>query len=244
MMQHTSFIVDNIGCNRVTLDIRPNRFQEPYSYEPDALEKEFKGIENVLDLFLSAKKRPRSPRVPEQPKGFLYSVLVSLDPTLSLVDNRQLFVDKFASELKDKARNFDTKLKRYGFKVEQAVAAVDDPSEALYRYVSLLIDKSVMIEPSMEMYENYGTKQCLVVNPDQGTSRIVELVEAYAAMYESRVASEKASMTLEKLNGLLVKELKDLAVSIGIETSKVEDGKRRNLLKSELRDKIKGKLLS
>lgn len=264
MAQHTAFLMDNIGSNRVTLDIRPNRFEEPYSYEPDCLEKEFKGIESVLDMFCAArgqrKPRPKSPPEPqkravaapeqEPPRrqdpgsALLYCVLVGLDPTLSLVEDKQLFVDKFRSELKDKARNFDTKLKRYGFTVDQAIKSVDEPSDALYRYISLLMEKSLMVEPSMDMYEMYGTKLCLVVNPEAGSSRTVPLAEAYSAMYESKARSHKATITLEKLNSLLVKDLKEIAESIGIETSKTEEGKRKNLLKSELRDKIKGKLFS
>lgn len=248
-MSHTDFLLENIGSNKVTLDIRTNRYEEPYSYDPDSYEKEFKGI----DIFNASKgrARPKSPptRVvkesrPTSPGScFLYSVLLSLDPTLSLVDDRQMFVDKFRSELKDKARNFEAKLKRYGYSVAQAIASVDEPSDALYRYIALLLEKSVMIETTMEIYECYGSKLCLVVNPESCSSRTVSLSEAYSEVYESKARSHRSTMTIEKLNAMLVKELKDLAESIGCETSKVdESGKKKNLLKSELRDKIKAKL--
>jgi len=96
----------------------------------------------------------------------------------------------------------------------------------------------------MEIYECYGSKLCLIVNVDSCSSRTVSLTEAYSEMYESKTRAYKSSMTEEKLNTLLVKELKDLAESIGCETSKVEEGKKKNLLKSELRDKIKAKLFT
>ena len=260
-MSHTDFLLENIGSNKVTLDIRTNRYEESYSYDPDSYEKEFNGIDNVLDMFSAARgrSRPKSPVVsqppsaPSDPKpsletlspssGFLYAVLLSLDPTLSLVDDRQLFIDKFRSELKDKARNFEAKLKRYGYSVAQAVAAVDEPADALYRYISLLLEKSLLLENSMNMYESFGSKQCLVINPISCSSRTVSLTEAYSEIYESKTHAYKSSMTEEKLNTLLVKELKDLAEAIGCETWKLDEGgKKKNLLKSELRDKIKAKL--
>jgi hypothetical protein len=265
-MSHTDFLLENIGSNKVTLDIRTNRYEESYSYDPDSYEKEFNGIDNVLDMFSAARgrSRPKSPVVSQAPSapsgpkpisgiketlspssGFLYAVLLSLDPTLSLVDDRQLFVDKFRSELKDKARNFEAKLKRHGYSVAQAVAAVDEPADALYRYISLLLEKSLLLENSMEMYECFGSKQCLVINANSCSSRTVSLTEAYSEIYESKTRACKSTMTEEKLNTLLVKELKDLAESIGCEIWKLdEEGKKKNLLKSELRDKIKAKLFS
>lgn len=281
--------LENIGSNKVTLDIRTNRFEESYSYEPDCYENEFKGIENIMDMFLATKNQRRqrlsptetpvtsvtpvksvtpgapvksgTPGInrthetskvrralvePEAPSlGFLYAVLVSLDPTLSLLEDKHIYVNKFRSDLKDKARNFEEKFKRYGYKIDEVINAVDDQSEPLYRYMTLLLEKSIMLEPSMEMYENYGTKQCLVIDTDVCTSRTLSLSEAYALLYENKVETYKSTITLEKLNTLLVKELKEIAESIGCETSKIDEaGKKKNLLKSELRDKIKVKLFS
>jgi hypothetical protein len=61
-------------------------------------------------------------------------------------------------------------------------------------------------------------------------------------MIEKRIKIMIENDIIEKLNSFLLKDLKDIADKLKIQTFKIEDNKKKNLLKNELKDLIKLKL--
>lgn len=238
------FIRQNLQANKVTLDIKTNEFEEKYEYVSPP--SKFDQIENILDLFKSLSRQKPTASSKDVKDPILYSILIHLDPTLELVSDKHMFINKFKNELKDKVDNYVEKLKKFGVAKESAVAAIDDATEnrnALLYYLSILMDKNMAVKTDNDVtiYE-IGKLTCLVINPITHTTQSMDLLDCRASKYNARKTYHMNENTLGKLNDMLVKDLKELADELGICTYKTEDGKRKNLLKAELKDVIKVKL--
>lgn len=240
--------------------------------DDDSADREFSKVDDLYDAYKKMTGRRQSPprRTPDAPAPareirrfdspapapeirrfdsqtdrFLYCVLVALDPTLDLVPDATPFVDRFKSQLRDKVANSAAPLKKHGYSISDAIASIDggDPG-AVRRYIALLTEKSVMIRDgdSWTLCEYHGKPQCLSIDLDATSSEFSEIADAKRKMQAASIDRFKASIDLEKLNAMLVKDLKEIADSIGCETTKTENGKKRNLLKAELREVVKSKL--
>ena len=251
------FILQNLSSNRVTLDVNSNRFEESYEYDSErSADVEFARIEDLFDKYKKLISAPNS-RAPksetpvldskiEKPSDrFLYCVLLGLDPTISLVPDKSDFVEKFKTEMKNKLENLWHKLKKFAETKKSVVDAVDGIGDfgVLARYVSILAERSILVLSDVDanLYCN-SFDACKIIDTHKLSCEETSISDAKRLFYEKNLSRLKESMTLEKLNLLLVKSLKDTAESIGCETSKIEDGKKRNLLKAELREVIKLKL--
>lgn len=248
------YVIKHIGNNKVTLDIKPNQFEESYNY-PDETYERFGEVDNVMEFYremqeVISKQPPPPPKLPRsrineiQPHTrFLYCVLLSLDETLTLISDPTEIISKFRKSLKEKfTGSIQSKMKKYGYNRDDVIASIDQPAESLYLYVMLLLEKSVLRKTDMKLYENYGKERCLVLDEVSLTCDEVSLSDAKNIVVAHNVAKHKDTTSLEKLNTLLVKELKELAEELGCETTKIEEGKKKNLLKAELREVIKAKL--
>lgn len=239
------FIRQNLQANKVTLDIKTNDFEEKYEYNAPA--NRFDQIENLLELFkLVSRQKPAAVHSKTIKDPIIYSILIHLDPTLDLVSDKQLFIAKFKSELKDKINNYVEKLKKFGATKEATLTAIDDVNDNrahLMYYLSILLDKNIAIKTdnNIHIYE-IGKLECLVIQPQNYTSQTIDLIKCRELKYDARKTYHTNENTLGKLNDMLVKDLKSLAEELGICTTKTEDGKRKNLLKAELKDVIKVKL--
>ena len=92
------FLLENIGGNKVVLDIKTNHYQETYDY-PNETYSKFNEIEDVLSMYKEKLKEPPSPppiKAVVLSDPLLYKVLLHLDPTLSLIDDKNIFIDKFS----------------------------------------------------------------------------------------------------------------------------------------------------
>lgn len=201
-------------------------------------------MENILDIFKSLSKA--KPQVKTLKDPIIYSILIHLDPTMELVSDKHIFITKFKSELKDKIHNYLEKLKKFGATKELTLAAIDDSGDnrdPLMYYLSILLDKNIAIKTDhdIHVYE-IGKLTCLLIDPSNQTNKEIDLLACRNLKYDARKSFHIHENTLGKLNDMLVKDLKELAEELGVCTTKVEDGKRKNLLKAELKDVIKVKL--
>lgn len=233
------FIKQNLQVNRVTLDIKSNDFIEKYEY-PDPPNR-FDEIESMMDMFKSVSRQKPKPI----PDPIVYSILIHLDPTLELVSDKHMFISKFKSELRDKINNYTEKLKKFGATKESTLAAIDafDNRDSLMYYLGILLDTNIAIktDDDINIYE-IGKLTCLLIHPGTHSVKTIDLIQCRELKYDARKSYHRKENTLGKLNDLLVKDLKSLAEELGICTTKTEDGKRKNLLKAELKDVIKVKL--
>lgn len=231
------FIKQNLQVNRVTLDIKSNNCIEKYEYP--APPNRFDEIENMMDMFKSVSRQKPIP------DPIVYSVLMHLDPTLELVSEKHMFISKFKSELRDKINNYTEKLKKFGATKETTLAAIDDSEkrDSLMYYLGILLDTNIAIKTDDDIiiYE-IGKLTCLLIHPGTHTVNAIDLIQCRELKYDARKSYHQKENTLGKLNDLLVKDLKSLAEELGICTTKTEDGKRKNLLKAELKHVIKVKL--
>lgn len=237
------YILSNLGSNKVTLDIKTNYFEESYEYDNNLYSK-FDDIENIIDCV----KKP-SPSLNQKIEDyisdkFIYCVLLSLDETLTLVPNKNTFIDTFKSEMKIKINDFKVKLKKLKLTPEDVLKAIDNPDDStkshVIYYVSLIIQKVIAIENEnkIDIYnENLSTT--LMINEQTLSMVVMSTEDAQKMAYKKNIKYHKIQKTLENLNKLLVKDLKLLAEDLGIVTTKTENNKKRNLLKEELKDHIR-----
>jgi hypothetical protein len=226
------FIIDNIQNNRVTLDIKSNKFEESYEYTPISYDK-FNEIENLIDLYKSVNKKQVFDK-------FIYSILLYLDNTLSLIGDKELFINKFKIDLKNKLPNYMNKLSKLGISEGDINNAINNQCnrEPLYHYLSHLFEKSIAIQ-EVENINIYGSHDTVLLYEDN--IKELDMNNCLNIKYELR---KNHHLKNEKLNDLLVKDLKVIAEDLGLETTKLENGKKKNLLKAELKDVIKVKLYS
>jgi hypothetical protein len=237
------FIANNLAANKVTLDIKTNSFEETYEYQDKP--NYFDNIESVYDMYKSVVSSTRN--VPHD--RFIYCVLLSLDSTLSLVADKQVFINKFKNDLKEKVKNYEVQLKKCGVTVEDVLKSIDigEKRNALYYMIGILLNKCVCMEgeDDIMMYEiSNNAKDCLLINEKNLVATVVNMETCKAKKFEMRTIFHKRHTTEEKLNTLLVKELKELAEELGLPTTEIENGKKKNLLKGKLKDVIKLKLYS
>jgi hypothetical protein len=270
------YLLSNLGTNKVTLDIRTNKFEESYEYLNETYEN-FDKIENILNMYKDMVKAPppappRSPPTPPihdlvadepepppTPSGargqtisdrFIYCVLLSLDESISLIPDKNVFINKLKSELRSKMGDFDKKFKKYGLVKKDIIQGFESENSkdrgSLYHYVALVMNKSIVVEDAddMKLYEVVTTENSdsLIINVENLTCEEVNKVDCKAKLYAYKINYYKLNNTLDKLESFLVKDLKTIAEDIGLEIIKIENGKKKFFIKAELKDVIKSKL--
>jgi hypothetical protein len=178
---------------------------------------------------------------------FIYCVLLSLDDTLSLVMDKNMFINKFKTDLIEKINNYEKQLKKLSITKSDITEAFKDKNDrdALYKYVSIVINKSIAIHKSdtITLFENNKSgSDCLFINENELSYENITLNEGKTRYNLNRKLYYINTITLEKLNDYIVKDLKTIAGELGLETTKIEDNKKKNLLKAELKEIIKIKL--
>lgn len=184
--------------------------------------------------------------------SFIYCVLLSLDNTLSLLPDKNVFINKFKSDLIEKINNYATFLKKLSIEKADIVNAiksrVHEDRGALYKYMSIILNKTIIIqrEQSVYVYESNKRKNLdgLWIYETQLSYEELSYLAYKEKYYNSRKIYYLANniSSAEKLNTLLVKELKDIADDLGLETTIIENGKKKNLLKDNLKEIIKKNL--
>lgn len=184
--------------------------------------------------------------------SFIYCVLLSLDNTLSLLPDKNVFINKFKSDLIEKINNYATFLKKLSIEKADIVNAiksrVHEDRGALYKYMSVILNKTIIIqrEQGVYVYESNKRKNLdgLWIYETQLNYEELSYVAYKEKYYNSRKIYYLANTisSAEKLNTLLVKKLKDIADDLGLETTIIENGKKKNLLKDNLKEIIKKNL--
>ena len=199
-------------------------------------------------------KMPVAPPVApaESLDPFIYCVLLSLDNTLSLLPDKSVFINKFKADLIEKINNYQTFLKKLSIEKAEIINAIKsrvfEDRYALYKYMSIILNKTIIIQRDQNVYIYESNKRKnldgLWIYENELNYEELSYIAYKEKYYNSRKIYYLANTisSAEKLNTLLVKELKDIAEELGLETTIIENGKKKNLLKDNLKEIIKKNL--
>jgi hypothetical protein len=247
------FFLQNLGINKVVLEIKTNRFEESYHYNNDTYDR-FDKIEDIGGLYKEKLRHSREPAKPLRPPcttavhttsdAIICNVLHHLDPSLTLISDKAVFVDKFKSDLRTKLPNYKERLKKYGITdMSSVIKEIDDTRDTnrpgLMRYLTILLEKSIAVQTdtTINIYPMCLNDKCIFMKDD--TFEEISLADCYERFYEMRKSYHTSQGILNKLESFLVKDLKQIAEEIGLQTFKLdENNKKKPLLKAELKEKI------
>jgi hypothetical protein len=213
--------ISKLGINKVNLDINTNEYEEKYEY--NNIPSKFDEIEAIGSLYKELIKE----RIKDE---FIYFVISYIDPLISLykINKKNEEIDKYLNNL---YKDIDLNLKKYGF-TKRRIKKEDiiENKSLLYEYIARTLNISLVIEDKI-----YGCDDnCIILN------------NKFAIISNTNINDYKLNSYKEKillysktdLKNLNVNELKDIAISIGIDYYKTVDNKKKPLLKSELKEKL------
>lgn len=259
------FIKKNLGANKVTVFISSNDYEEIYPYvEEDNM---FNDIENMFDMFRKLKTKTnnhvnlstKQTNTYHKDKngnqqlqntiftgldGIVHCILQTIEPTYVLLpyQTQYMKIEQFKKKLimtLDMVKDNDIVVK----KTEAKLFIEENKYEFIMHYICHVINKSIAIVGDVNQTV-FGThNSCLVIEPDSSGSFIVVDDNAISSDIRKFILNDKIKHYItegipQKLNALLVKELKNIATDLNIPLTHVVDNKRKSLLKNELKDLI------
>lgn len=244
-----NFIFSNLGPNKVTQQIVSNEYEETnFCVEEVNL---FDEIENPIDILRSKSKKPTVRKTvadnsnssdssdppaskqladPKNLTGVIRCILRYLDPTSALVSHDDHIID-FKKKLVFSAEMTKKSVVR-GLNVKELVAN-DDLSAT--KYISFVLKKSVALKLD-DQWSFFGYPdhvECLVLTYENGCFLVEHGSPVDVKVVKMRIVRERGLQ--QKLNSLMVKDLKELATFLDIPTA---DSAKKPLLKKELYDVI------
>jgi len=223
--------------------------QHQTTFKPNILQHK-RAVERAVERVVVPVPAAAAPGPPLD--SFIYCVLLSLDNTLSLLPDKNVFINQFKSDLIEKINNYATFLKKLSIEKADIVNAiksrVHEDRGALYKYMSVILNKTIIIQRDQGVYVYESNKRKpldgLWIYETQLNYEELSYLAYKEKYYNSRKIYYLANTisSAEKLNTLLVKELKDIADDLGLETTIIENGKKKNLLKDNLKEIIKKNL--
>ena len=248
-------ILSNIGPNKVKVPIMTNEYEETNPYMEE--HSRFDQIEDIIDIFKDSKPRrfdqidvkyspPRQSIDVTRFNSLIYSVLESIDVTMSLLsdDEKMSKVNQFKKQLNSK---IDLGVKRvFGYDRVSYQQFLKNEDLKILNWLSHFLKKTIvlkLINPDIT-FNFYGTEDnCIVIEEDNhGTFVLLnnnDTVENWKVKKFQILASK---YSVEKLNSMLIKDLKNIAQELEIPLFKVENDKKKSYLKNDLRDMIISKL--
>jgi hypothetical protein len=260
------YIAKNLGSNKVVIPISSNEFEETCPYVEE--ENLFGKIENLADVYRELKPNntvrrkqnvinpsPQSrSSVVSKPSqklvgfiGLMESILESIDPTLSLLPNDSKH-GNIVTFLKQLTSFVEMSGKVAGFDKNKVGAQIQSQSFDVCFCISEFIKKSIVIKhANSTTWDIYGTNdECILISHTNDTYNLESsgnLCDVKRQIIKERIAQYDKDGLLQKLNSLLVKDLKEIAEKLDIPLFKTEDGKKKTYLKNELKDLIKTKIV-
>jgi hypothetical protein len=174
-------------------------------------------------------------------------ILEIIEPAVSLLNG----ISKI-EKIKNFKNMMNLNLDMIKFKVsrEDMKKAIENNNIIVCIYFSFLIKKSIVILKDND-YEIYGVCDdciCIVYDENEQIYKIYDenatgpLLFFIELMINKRLKTYIENDCIEKLNTYLLKDLKDIADRLKILTYKLENNKKKNYLKNELKDIINKKL--
>jgi hypothetical protein len=263
------YIKEHIGPNKITIEIKPNDFEETVAIDtlPNGIEDVFKNMDNMIEIF----RKQQGTNTPKQ--GFvnppsqqpihdnlLFVLLSTTDPMLELHKNEEInrYVQAFKDDLIKNLVNMYKKLELNKLYSEDEIKTAIKLSnldlkerKAVLVYFSRLVNKCIGIElESGEIIfnENNCSDKGIYIKQSgqkfeiEANDDAIEKEAFHKKIVDGKIKYYLKNNYVDKLDTLLVKDLKVIAEDLDLPTSKNDDGKKKPLLKNELKGLIKEKL--
>jgi len=167
---------------------------------------------------------------------------VTLLPIESLVERIVQFRQKIVSNI-DSLSN-----RKHKVSIDQFNAYWDSCDIQMCEVFANLLHKTIAIKCTDEKWRVYGDfETCIIIN-DNGDAFAFDSLKSSDTVKKSiqdqRLDKHGRLQTVQKLNTMLLTDLKEIATELDIPLQKVDNGKKKNYLKGELRDLIHIKLTS
>lgn len=240
------FIKQNIGSNKVTLPICTNEFEESNAYVESP--SYFHLIEDPIEKFKTKTIVLAKPVQVQSINGFhsfVACILESLDPMCGLLSHTSFlekiktFEDRLLIHIEQVPKN-----KKTAKDVQDALRS-NIIDEFLMNYTSFVIKRAVALRQNHDWFlVNAGDYQdCVIIaSNEDGICTLVSpstpIREVKTQIVKDRVHNLWNNNVFQKLNDMLVKDLRDIAERLWLPTSKVVENKKKNYLKNELKDVI------
>lgn len=175
--------------------------------------------------------------------SILLCILESIDPLVSLLsyDGKIKKINNFKNILILGLDIIKIKISRDNMK-----KYIETGDNQACIYISQIIKSTIIIKinTDFEIYGNLDNCICLNknINNEFNIDSTGTLIYYKTLIINDRISKYHKDNILEKLNLLLLKDLKEIADKIDISTFKMEENKKKNYLKNELKDIIKIKL--
>lgn len=206
--------------NKVTIPIVTNEFEEtnPYIEEQDM----FNQIEDITSMY-----RTKNIIKPEcEISGIdtlILCILEMLDPTVSLLSNKIEKIENFKRIILLKYEKCDINTISTFLK-KTVVVKVDNIYEITGSY-----DEFILIEKKNDK---------LYIHIDACNMTLDDIHKHNTSIMMKKYINDGI---IDKLDKMIVKELKDLAEKLNVNTFKIENNKKKQLLKNEIKDVLKTK---
>ena len=173
--------------------------------------------------------------------SLIYCVLESIDPTLSLIsENSKLAkVEQFKHQLDSKI-NLGAK-KIYGYDKNLYRECLKDEKVEILNWLSYFLKKTIVLKRNVpaEVIKLYGTgEECIVIEEAVDHYLLTTEKDETSQWKEAMRKTFSLKYTPEKLNTVLVKDLRNIAEELEIPLFKTEEGKKKYYLKNDLKDMI------
>lgn len=179
-------------------------------------------------------------------KGFdslLFSILEYIDPAISLLSN-DIKIEKINNFKNTLILSLDIiKIKISRDNMRKYIETGDNN---VCIYISKIINVTIILKINTD-FEIYGNlDNCICLSKDDNNEFNIDSINSLIfyknLIIMDRIHKYHENNILEKLNSFLLKDLKEIADKIDILTFKIEENKKKNYLKNELKDIIKIKL--
>lgn len=258
------FIRNNLGPNKVTIEITPNDFEESISMDKLFRPNNDPAMDNIIEIFRSLKYN----NIPEPKnniiikKGILYCFLSIIEPEITLLYKKNDIDEKIDSFRNSLILNLENHHQLYKKLHLNKVCPIEDIKQSiqeetnltfLLTYLSRLTGRGILVirKDSSVLSDFSGVKEdsengIYVAEKDtgfevEGTSETISGLKE--KLYQINFGKYLADGTLERVHVLMVSDLRKIAEDIGISIYKInEDGKKKYLLKNDLKEAIRTKI--
>lgn len=236
------FILKNIGQNKVNVPIVSNEYEETQPYMEE--QSKFDEIENIIDIYKSSNKVSKTVSVKKillsSFNSLMYCILEFIDNTISLHsdDFKLEKVEQFKKQLNSKIDLGPKKV--FGYGRDSYHEFLENEDKRILNWICYFLNKTIVLKSNIADIILFGTEEgCIVIEENIHSQYILSNSKDLTSKWKTEKKKLLAlKYTPEKLNSMLVKDLKEVAKELDISLFKIEDGKKKNYLKNDLKDMI------
>jgi hypothetical protein len=225
-------VLSKLGNGKVNIAIKPNK------YEETCVTTQISYLNNIQDVFdpIETLRSFKSPvnkidqsvtlSTPNFTKydSLLYTFICMIDPTMTLFDEKEAR-KKIVNMMDIMIKSFDIKCKELGIRKSSKITkeSLKENEESVLLYLSKVFDKPIFVNGKLfkGVTQHNTVTSFNIVNNTYQLGETFDLKDCYKIMCED-------------IDKKLVKEVRDIAQSLGLSLVSLDDGKKKPYGKNEL----------